>query len=66
VNPLSYLRRWHRPVDDGPAVVQLGDAPEGGVLVPTALDELGEPCSWVACEPDASDEWDVRLWGPPS
>jgi hypothetical protein len=61
---LEVLRRWCRPVDDGPAVVAVGDGPEGRVLVPTELDELGDPCSWVACEQDAADEWDVRLWGP--
>jgi hypothetical protein len=62
VNPLSYLRRWVRPVQDGPVVVALGGGPEGMVAVPTELDVTGEPCGWVWCAPGAAEQWDVRLW----
>jgi hypothetical protein len=62
VSALEHLRRWWRPAEDGPAVLALGDGPEGKVLVPTELDVLGEPCTWVWCDPAAAEQWDVRLW----
>jgi hypothetical protein len=53
-------------VEDGPVVVQLGEAPEGKVAVPTEWDVTGEPCGWIWADPEAAEQWDVRLWGPPS